>query len=174
MWCAALPIKQHRTIVVNLSAINVVQHIITARLIMTVFDFHHKINFFYVAISHRSDLSENKIAVLSPAIGRLKSLTRLDLHTNNLESVPHELGQLSRLKHLSLHFNKLKELTPGIGGCTSLVWLTLNANELETLPKVRRVQYLNSAGHLLDCCQDMCSVPERFFDVHSSIALYES
>lgn len=64
----------------------------------------------------KSDVSENKLASVPPAIGRCSSLTRLDLHSNSIVTVPKELGRLGRVKHLSLHFNAIEELPVGGGG----------------------------------------------------------
>jgi Leucine-rich repeat (LRR) protein len=63
-----------------------------------------------------SDVSENKLVSIPPAIGRCTTLTRLDLHSNNIVDLPPDLGRLAGLKHLSLHFNQLEALPAGAGG----------------------------------------------------------
>lgn len=106
------------------------------------------------------DVSENRLAALPAALGRVTTLTRVDAHSNALVSVPPELGRLSALKHLSLHFNALEALPDALGDCRALVWLSLHANKLRAVPAAlgRLSNVTRLSLHMLEVRAVMCAV----------------
>lgn len=80
------------------------------------------------------DISENKLHLLPPEIGRLQSLEVLYLSQNELEVLPDELTTLSRLQDLKCDHNRLRNLPLGIGSLAQLTHMDVSFNQLETLP----------------------------------------
>lgn len=58
-------------------------------------------------------LRYNKITVISPEIGRLKSLKMIDLRDNKILELPTEIGQLTSLSIFLISGNHLKKLPDG-------------------------------------------------------------
>ena len=79
-------------------------------------------------------LSNNDLTALSPAIGKLTSLSELYLSDNELTALPPAIGKLTSLLYLNLKGNQLTALPSAIGKLTSLTGLALNDNHLTALP----------------------------------------
>ena len=79
-------------------------------------------------------LYDNKLSVLSPKIGELRTLVNLNLADNQLTVLPPEIGELRRLVELYLPNNQLTVLPPEIGNLVNLTELSLSHNQLTVLP----------------------------------------
>ncbi|KAE8728824.1 Phospholipase A I [Hibiscus syriacus] len=79
-------------------------------------------------------LDDNKLSVLPPELGELKTLLRVD--NNMLVSVPAELRQCVRLVELSLEHNKLVRPLLDFRAMAELEILRLFGNPLEFLPEI--------------------------------------
>jgi len=75
-------------------------------------------------------LNNNKLAVLPPPIGRLRTLTLLDVSLNDLIELPAELGMLVNLRTLLLFDNHLETLPYELGFLYQLEMLGIEGNPL--------------------------------------------
>ncbi|NXP83385.1 LRC57 protein, partial [Ramphastos sulfuratus] len=80
------------------------------------------------------DLSNNKIEVLPPLIGKFSFLKSLALNNNKLTALPEELCKLKKLETLHLNGNHLRQLPAAFGQLSALKTLSLSGNQLRTVP----------------------------------------
>ncbi|BAY07462.1 COR domain-containing protein [Calothrix sp. NIES-2098] len=80
------------------------------------------------------DLSDHRLTVLPPEIGKLVNLQSLDLRNNQLTNLPDEIVQLINLQSLFLWSNQLSSLPGEIIQLINLQLLDLSSNQLSSLP----------------------------------------
>ncbi|XP_053130001.1 leucine-rich repeat-containing protein 57 isoform X4 [Hemicordylus capensis] len=80
------------------------------------------------------DLSNNKIEILPPLMGKFSVLKSLALNHNKLTALPEELCRLKKLEILHLNSNQLTQLPAAFGQLAALKTLSLSGNKLRTLP----------------------------------------
>ncbi|XP_053922970.1 leucine-rich repeat-containing protein 57 isoform X2 [Cuculus canorus] len=80
------------------------------------------------------DLSNNKIELLPPLIGKFSFLKSLVLNNNKLTALPEELCKLKKLETLHLNGNHLRQLPTAFGQLSALKTLSLSGNQLRTVP----------------------------------------
>jgi Leucine-rich repeat (LRR) protein len=80
-------------------------------------------------------LDHNKIAWISPALGRLSCLTRLSLSHNCVTELPVEFFNLTDLVELLLDHNHFATISGAISSCLKLKDLRLSHNVLKIFPE---------------------------------------
>ncbi|CAM2115866.1 unnamed protein product [Caretta caretta] len=80
------------------------------------------------------DLSNNKIEILPPLMGKFSVLKSLALNNNNLAALPEELCKLKKLETLHVNGNHLTQLPATFGQLLALKTLSLSGNKLRTVP----------------------------------------
>ncbi|XP_067152595.1 leucine-rich repeat-containing protein 57 isoform X2 [Apteryx mantelli] len=80
------------------------------------------------------DLSNNKMEILPPLIGKFSFLKSLALNNNKLTALPEELCKLKKLETLHLNGNHLRQLPAAFGQLSALKTLSLSGNQLRTVP----------------------------------------
>ncbi|XP_024053229.1 leucine-rich repeat-containing protein 57 [Terrapene carolina triunguis] len=80
------------------------------------------------------DLSNNKIEILPPLMGKFSVLKSLALNNNKLTALPEELCKLKKLETLHLNGNHLTRLPATFGQLLALKTLSLSGNQLRTVP----------------------------------------
>ncbi|XP_039393459.1 leucine-rich repeat-containing protein 57 isoform X1 [Mauremys mutica] len=80
------------------------------------------------------DLSNNKIEILPPLMGKFSVLKSLALNNNKLTALPEELCKLKKLETLHLNGNHLTQLPATFGQLLALKTLSLSGNQLRTVP----------------------------------------
>ncbi|XP_071079691.1 leucine-rich repeat-containing protein 57-like [Haliotis cracherodii] len=80
------------------------------------------------------DLSENKIQLLPPLIGRYSHLKSLNLSNNKLGSLPEDIGKLKKLETLNLEHNSIATLPATVKNLSHLRNINLSGNGLRLFP----------------------------------------
>ncbi|XP_073204736.1 leucine-rich repeat-containing protein 57 isoform X3 [Lepidochelys kempii] len=80
------------------------------------------------------DLSNNKIEILPPLMGKFSVLKSLALNNNKLAALPEELCKLKKLETLHVNGNHLTQLPATFGQLLALKTLSLSGNKLRTVP----------------------------------------
>lgn len=85
---------------------------------------------FYYTFLTKLYLNQNKLSLVPPTIGRLRSLTVLDLSLNELTDLPPEVGMLVNLRSLLLFDNQIEALPYELGSLYQLDMLGIEGNPL--------------------------------------------
>ncbi|XP_078180654.1 phospholipase A I-like protein isoform X2 [Carex rostrata] len=115
-------------------------------------------------------LDSNRLTVLPPELGELKSLKVLRVDNNILISVPVELRECVLLEELSLEYNKLIRPLLDFRAMSELRVLRLFGNPLEFLPEIlplKKLRHLSLANIRIEATENLKTVSVEIEDSSS-------